>query len=451
MKKYLQLFLIAFFSFNLTNLFSQETQLSPDSEYASPQQTYTFSIFDGILDSFTMRQMNQNYFSISRIVNRGVEEILGNKNIWGIKLSDIVNFSLPAITMAFTHEEGHRSILTANGIGSISQPFFNLHGTAYVKGVTDQALINFRDSDKASFVRMYTAGIESDFMMNRHSEQYAAFGLDDYSRIYPDYFFRTISLYSYQGISSIFYCAEKGMSFYEWLTKTFYSLEEESNEYLRDIAGYDPFGAARALFNPSADFKRYVSYSDLTDEEKDFLNDRVSNKALLNLLSPFFFGFPYFNIGEHISFNASVGYFMVPFGDLIEENVYFQYKGLPCGNLNFNLYARQAQNYKNWYPAFGVRLVEFSPCEWLSVSSGVHLWWQPENLEFFTDKSIFGGAFELSAKFILPQRLFPSKQISFLKSAGVELGILWKSQGFMPEIEQHKSHFRFNIGLCLSF
>ena len=54
--------------------------------------------------------------------------------------------------MPLTHEEGHRSILTVNYVGSISQPFFNESGAAYVNGVTDQTLMDLRDNDLPTYI-----------------------------------------------------------------------------------------------------------------------------------------------------------------------------------------------------------------------------------------------------------------------------------------------------------
>ena len=153
--------------------YAQETEV-----FNSEIRSYDFFIFDGTIDSFTMQQMDVNYLSSSRIVNRGVESIFGEKTFLNVKISDWINFTWPFFINPMTHEEGHRSILTAQKIGSISQPFYNLHGAAYVKGVTNQTLIDFRDSDRPSFVRMYTAGMESDYMMARREEMQAAFEFD---------------------------------------------------------------------------------------------------------------------------------------------------------------------------------------------------------------------------------------------------------------------------------
>lgn len=422
--------------------------------FNSEIKKYDFSIFDGTIDSFTMQQMDINYLSVSRIVNRGVEKIFDEKEFLNVKISDWINFTWPFFINPMTHEEGHRSILTAQKIGSISQPFYNLRGAAYVKGVTNQILIDFRDSDRPSFVRMYTAGMESDYMMARREEMLAAFELDTPSVLYPDFFYRCLMVMNYHLSSTINFNAENidgGIGdFFKWIEKLT-SINEEENEFSRDICGFDTFGATRALFQDDYEFKRYVQYSDLTEEEKNFVVKRVAYRSFLNLFVPFLYLQPNFKIGNNISLTGSVGYTMAPFGDFFDENIYFKYRTSSLCDLNFHFYARQAENYKTWYPAFGIRLMELSPFDWLSVSAGAHIWWQPTNLSFYSSDSFFGGAGEVTAKFILPQRLFPSSKAEFLDGVGFVVSMLAKSEGFMPEIEQHGNHFRMSVGLEIIF
>ena len=435
------------FFVSFSYLFAQE-EIKKDSV-----KNYEFNIFDGTLDSFTMRQMNQNYLSVSRIVNRTIETIFYDTKLFGINVSEIINFLWPNLINPITHEEGHRSILTAKGIGSISQPFYR-NGAAYVKGVTDKTLIDFRDTDRASFIRMYTAGIESDYMMFIREEKMAAFELDKYSVLYPDYLLRRVMVSGYLAAGIMYWDADNYGGFYEWFIEASgMNLVEEENEFMRDICGFDTFGATKALFEDDYVFKRYTQYSDFNEEEKEFIAKRIGLRAYLNFLCPWLYreSKPNFIIGDKVALSGSVGYALAPFGDFIDENGYFKYRTDSLGDLNFHFYARQAENYDTWYPAFGLSLVEFQPFDWLSLTSGVHLWWQPEDLKFFTDESFFGGAFELTAKFVLPSRLFPSKKESFIKGFGIVTSVLVKTEGFLPEIEQHGKHFRFSMGLETRF
>ena len=407
---------------------------------------YSYSIFDGTLDSFTMRQMNTNYFSTARLVNREVEELFDNQTFLKIKISDWINYTWPSFVYAITHEEGHRSILTMQNIGTISQPFFNLHGTAYVKGLTDQSLIALRDTKKDYFIRMYTAGIESDYMMAMQGEMFAAFDLDTFSVLYPDYLFRRMMMIGYLCSGIIYYGAEEIGGLYKWVTNLM-NLTEEKNELARDICGFDTFGFTKALFEDNYIFKRYMQYSDLSEEEKKFLVLRMGYRSFLNYLSPFLFTKPFININEKISISGSVGYALAPFGDFIDENLYLKFRSVNTRDLNLYFYARQAQNYKNWFPTFGLGIIEFFPNNWLSISTHAHIWWQPEQLNFYSTKSFFGGAFEITGKYFLVNKY---KKAS-LQKVGVTTSLLVKSRGFMPEIEQHDKMLRFSFGIDIGF
>ena len=156
-------------------------------------------------------------------------------------------------------------------------------------------------------------------------------------------------------------------------------------------------------------------------------------------------------LGSSCAISGSVGYALAPFGDFIDENVYFKYRTNSLGDLNFHFYARQAENYKTWYPAFGISLIDFQLFDWLSFSASSHIWWQPTDLNFYSTESFFGGAIELTAKFILPQRLFPTGKPDFLDGVGFITSILIKSEGFLPEVEQHGNYARFSIGTEIRF
>ena len=92
-----RIIILLFFLLSL-NLFAQEENIG------KAPKSYSFEIFDGTLDSFTMRQMDINYLTASRLVNRGVEEIFEGKTFLKIKASDWINYTWPMFTYAVTHE-----------------------------------------------------------------------------------------------------------------------------------------------------------------------------------------------------------------------------------------------------------------------------------------------------------------------------------------------------------
>ena len=77
---------------------------------------YSFLLIDSPAKLFTMRQANENCLSL---LNKIV--IFKNKPIYLSNL--LLQSAASLIFIPLTHEEGHRSILTYKGIGSISQRF----------------------------------------------------------------------------------------------------------------------------------------------------------------------------------------------------------------------------------------------------------------------------------------------------------------------------------------
>ena len=69
---------------------------------------------------------------------------------------------------------------------------------------------------------------------------------------------------------------------------------------------------------------------------------------------------------------------------------------------------------------------------------------EPEKLDFNTSKSEPGGAVELELMFI-PH----FENANVLGDLGYSLGFMYKTKGFLPEIESHDSMWRVKCGLVL--
>lgn len=240
--------------------FAQNTQ-AYDSIY--PSHLYDFSIING-QNLFTMRQTNTNYVSANRILAR-----LINKK--PSKVDRFLQFGVSFLGTVVTHEEGHRSILTDLEIGSVSQPFSIFNGAAYVKGVTDQTLIDLRDNNLDDYIRLHTAGLESDYAILTRTETLLAFEGDNFENLGIDYLTRKASMVGYYLTNLI-----PGL---------FSDIEEEDNELERDIVGHDLYGAIKNLYRPDEEFYRYTNFDDLVSEEKKFAK-KVGWLSLLNLVNP---------------------------------------------------------------------------------------------------------------------------------------------------------------------
>ncbi|NOQ24279.1 MAG: hypothetical protein GQ564_02855 [Bacteroidales bacterium] len=401
--------IIIFSLFQVLNAFGQNDSISNTIDYS-------FIIQDSPSQLFTMRQFNQSYLSGYRLFAKGLYSVSKND-----KIADITQLLLQALfLMPLTHEEGHRSILTVNNIGSISQPYFNKNGAAYVKGVTDQTLRNLRNNDLPTYIRLHTGGLESDYMLTKRMESIGSFGQDDFRNYKWEYLMRKLAIIQYY---------VTGLFKYE------IDLEEEENELDRDIVGYDTYGAARHLFRPTMDFYRYTRYEDLTDEEIKYV-DRLGYRSLLNLLNPLLFGKSNFKLTETTSFNIGLGYTMSPFGDFIDENIWIKHK-----SLNFVLYARQFQNKENWFNGFGISLIDYQPFKRLSTSLSGHFWQQPVDYDFNTEDSFSGGAIDMDIRYF-----FLNKSDTWINGCSFDLGLIYKTKGFLPEELYLDEHFGFRIG-----
>jgi hypothetical protein len=404
------IFLILLFPF--FSSFAQE-------DTAKQEVDYSFIIMDSPAQLATMRQTNQDYLSAYRLFARGLYSATKHDMV-----ADLIQIGFQSIFfLPLTHEEGHRSILTVNNIGSISQPYFNQYGAAYVKGVTDETLQNLRDNDLPTYIRLHAGGLESDYMITHRIESIASFEQDIFKHYRWEYWIRKLGILQYY---------VTGLFGYE------VGLKEEKNELERDIVGYDTYGAAKNLFRPDIDFYRYTEYKDLTSEEKDYVN-RMGYRSLLNLLNPIIIGKTNFKITRSLKINAGMGYTMAPFGDFIDENVWVKYR-----QINFHAYVRQFQNRDNWFHGFGLGLYNYNIYKDLHASISGHFWNQPKEYDFSTNESFDGGAVDVDLKYF-----FASKRDIRLKGFSVDLGIVYKTKGFLPEELYLKEHLGVRLGTTL--
>ncbi|MBK7107397.1 MAG: hypothetical protein IPH62_19190 [Ignavibacteriae bacterium] len=382
---------------------------------------YDFIIKDSPALLFTMKQTNQNYLSSLRILNKELDELVENK-----KMLSFLQIVLSLFTIPLTHEEGHRSILTAKNLGSISKPFINSYGAATVIGVRDIDLKILRDTDLPNYIRLHSAGLESDYMLTRRIETIMAFEEDVYKNIEWEYSYRKLAILQYYLMGLFKY---KGES------------KEEIDELERDIVGHDIYGFARHIYRPNMEFHRYTDYNSLSEKERNLVK-RFGWRSLLNLLNSNIIGKRNFYLSENIKGNFGIGFTMAPFGDFIDENIWLKIDE----KYNIHFYCRQFQNESNWFYGYGLSLHDYNITNRFSTTIATHFWTQPKSFDFFTNKSFTGGAIDLTLNY----NLFREKE-KWLKGFGVKLGLLYKSKGFLPEEIMLDEHFGFSIGTVLEF
>lgn len=392
--------------------------LGQDSIPASKtEKEYSFIIVDSPARLYTMRQFNENYLSTYRIGISALNTVVPKKT------SAIIQAGLTGLLlMPLTHEEGHRSILTNEKIGSVSQPYFNKDLAAYVKGVRDQELIQLRDTKLPVYIRLHTAGLESDYALLLRSASLLNWKRETKDVLWTEYFIRKVSMVSYYAMG---------------LFKVNAGIEEEKNELNRDIVGHDIYGAIRHLHRPDMEFYRYTNYEDLTSVEKKFVK-RVGFRSLLNLLDPLLMGKTGFNFkGNNV--NLNLGYGMVPFGDYIDQHFW-----ISNNSFDTHFYLRQFENRNTWFPAFGAEAANISLLKNLQSDISLHGWIQPEDMAFNTSSGKAGGAVDV----VLKYRFFKQNGQK-INGLSANLGIVAKTKGFLLEEVNLDNHVGIRLGMSI--
>jgi hypothetical protein len=391
---------------------------------AAPEErikNYPFIFLDSPLHPFTMRQLDQDYLSAYRLFAD-----TANKNLRPALSYLIQTASCLFMLKTMTHEEGHRSILRQEGIDSGTRPFLFEDRGGYVDGVTDQTLKNLRDTKFPSFIRLHTAGFESDYMLATREETLLSFEEESYRNLMVEHLFRKAALLIY---------------FTEGYFKRDSDGAEEEDELKRDIVGNDLYGVIRHLFRPTMQYQRYTRYSDLTDEEHQYLR-RVQQRTFLNLANANLIGIRNFRITDDLKANLGMGHCMGPFGDFIDEKIWLSYRQ----DLKVNAYLREFENRDHWFFGAGAGINEYPLARRLRVSGMLHYWKQPLDLSFNSGTGKAGGAIDLDGSY-----RFLVKEKSSLKYLALDIGMIYKTSGFLPEETSLDQHLGLRFGLRLGF
>jgi hypothetical protein len=366
-------------------------------------RNYPFIILDSPVGQLTMRQVDQDYLSGYRLFAS-----LTNKSFKPAVSYLIQGAACLFLFKTMTHEEGHRAILRGEDIDSGTRPFLFEKRGGYVDGVTDQTLQNMRDMKFPTFVRLHTAGFESDYMLATREETLLAFEEESYRNLMVEYLFRKAAPIIY---------------FTEGLFKRNTDGPEEANELERDIVGNDLYGVIRHLFRPTMEFQRYTRYEDLTSDEHRYLQ-RVQWRTFLNLANANVIGIRNFRLTNELKGNLGLGHSMGPFGDYIDEKIW-----LACRQkLKVSAYLREFENRDHWFFGAGAGVLGYPLTRRLSASAMVHYWNQPLDLSFASPVGKSGGAVDVSGSY----KLLINRK-SYLKYLSLDIGLICKTAGFLPE------------------
>lgn len=382
-------------------------------------------LYDGSAYLTSMNQSNDLVLNTSRLIFQEIDFNILSKKQKAVFTSTSMIFTA-LLGQPMTHEEGHRSVLTELGIGSINKPFVDKYGVAKVTGVSNATLLSLRNTDLKNYIRLHTAGLESDFAYLKKQDALFNFNEEEHDLIWGDYITRKLGIQLY---------------FLSALFKQKVNINElDKVEIDRDIVGHDIYGMVRHLHRPNMEFYRYTTYDDLLSEEKKFAQ-RIAYTSLLNFINPAIWQQKNFNLSKNIKANFSVNYSLTPFGDFVEQNFYLNINN----KYKLNPYFRQYFNksYAFFAGGFNLQNLPIKDDKFL-LNASLDYWNQPRNLNFKTKESDLGFGIKSSLGIRFSSWNEKKKQIYF------NIGMAYKTAGFIPERPSLNQDFRINMGLILS-
>ncbi|MDH5377490.1 MAG: hypothetical protein OEX00_04110, partial [Gammaproteobacteria bacterium] len=231
---------------------------------------------------------------------------------------------------SWLHEEWHRAVMGQYGIDSYDEvndiPLFA--ETISVSHVKDEDLAWLKANHPADFVRLSSAGLEAQNELNFLVEQDQFFKdspTDNLFLLWSNY----INNWGYLDA-----CASEDST---KITKELQDAEG-ANISKRDFTGLDCNAWVYDLFRPQEAYadrglhpsgtgvRRYRTFEDLTQEEKDYLT-KQSRLSLLNLVNPFLINRVHFSAqfeGRQVLWNASLRHHITPFGYNLGVNVFLR-------------------------------------------------------------------------------------------------------------------------------
>jgi hypothetical protein len=406
---------------------------------------YDLPVFDSPyngLDGFAFPSMTQS-LALTKDITQGIHwalaeygSVAGDRSTArlvqsaGFALSEIALISLPG-GYSWLHEEWHRAVLKNRGIDSYDgvYDFRILSNTIPVSHVTDSELIVLKRDHPADMVRLSAAGNEGQIELVRSFRKELFFNRQECSLDWITLFINTFSPASY-----VFLCS---LPYADQLTDEMQKAEG-TNINKRDIVGmdftawvYDLFRpdtpyAARGIHPSGVGIKRYIKRSDLTNDEKDYLQLQ-GILAWLNLINPQLIMKNRFSgknpfTGTPIFWNAALVHELTPFGFVVDCDAMASAATGKTAGAGATLHSYFSHH--SYYPGAAVE-VDDLPLSIAGVavylSGKIDGWFQPEHQMFGDRSAKAGGAVSACLKAAVTKHLLLSAAVSG-KSAGWEAG-----------------------------
>ncbi len=306
-----------------------------------------------------------------------------------IPFQDLILFYVPG-GYGWLHEEWHRAILRLRGVRSYDEvydfPLFRKY--IAVSRVSDDALARMKKLYPLDFIRSFEAGVEGQFYLTEIVRDECLMNaspcVEELSQLWMNI------------VNSSLYITLSGTHYADRETEKMES-REGSNIWKRDFAGFDFTSWVYHLFNPLEPYyalgvhpsgvgvRRYVKFSDLTVDERKFLQLQ-GILTWLNLISPQLLG-----ITDWRGFNFYLTHYLTPWGYRVMGDFLFR-----RGRL-FKLAVGANFNLSHIFPTV---TLEVTNMKWNGAGIDLRLsgWIQPDY--FYSGEGKSGGSLDL--KFHLP-------------------------------------------------
>lgn len=357
-----------------------------------------------------------------------IERAFGRRRTLGrvtISAFDLATLAVPPGD-AWVHEEWHRAVLGARGIGSYDDVYkLDLGASSIsVSHASDDDLARLKREHPAEFVRLKAAGIEGEYALVTRLERDA---------FYRDSRAWNTALYWTATLGSVLYLADT--SGIDAETRTMNA--SEGTVAVRDISGHDFTAWVRDLFRPDEPWEargvhpsgvgvnRYVLTTDLTPDERRYLHHE-GRLALLNFADPNLFGVHGVTLWQAagaapLRANIALRHLLTSFGHTVDANVMLK-RGPAKLFLALHAYA----NHDRSFPGLDAELVDVPVTLFgrpVELSPRAALWTQPDAQQFRTRTGQTGGLVALRVRTPLVGRLAVLGEVD-AKTAGWVSGIV---------------------------
>jgi hypothetical protein len=399
--------------------------------FSLPYQIDTAKIPEyGFFDSYTHPDMEASLYVTSDVYSsfhfgmKKLRDLMGQEAYWkrfvyygGVLAGDFLLYILPFPTSyMWMHESFHRAGFTHMGLRSHINFDFPNGGYAMVD--------SGGDIYKYDLPRVSAAGIESEYLliekMQRNNFFYDQGMFNEFL-----YWLASLQAWSYAYMPFL----QEGM------TMTVEGKEQEVSA--------DSLQWAYYLFHPEdhitmdSEDEEVIGLSDLTDNEKKFLETRVL-WSLVNFASPMMFGIRSIPLWAGFSGNFALRQLYTSFGTDLSVNLYL--KKAPF-NMAFSYHSYM--NYDSYFPAIEAELVDY-PLQFtrnfgLFLSPRILLGMQPKDQEFMTSEPEFFALAGCRVDFAVSKHFLPYLEINA------------KTDGWVAGNEFLERNISFKAGISARF